>query len=76
MAHHVRGDRSAKQVCQIEHPEINEMMYLWISKAMGDGIILTGEVIRQKWHAFANLAGIPNNDHLKLSNGWLESFKR
>jgi hypothetical protein len=70
------GDRSAKRVRQTEHPEIDEMMYLWVSKAMGDGILLTGEVLRQKWHAFADLVGVPGDDHLKLSNGWLESFKR
>jgi len=43
------GERSAKRVRQTEHPEIDEMMYLWVSKAMGDGILLTGEVLRQKW---------------------------
>jgi hypothetical protein len=26
------------------------MMYLWVSKAMGDGILLTGEVFQQKWN--------------------------
>jgi Tc5 transposase DNA-binding domain len=51
------------------------MMDLWVSKAMGDGILLTGEVPRQKWNAFAKLVGIPEDDRLKLSNGWLESFK-
>jgi len=50
-------------------------MDLWVLKAMGDGILLTGEVLRQKWNAFAKLVGIPEEDQLKLSNGWLESFK-
>lgn len=61
---------------QTEYPEVDEMMYLWVSKAMGDGILITGEVLRQKWRAFADLVGIPEEDQLKLSNGWLESFKR
>ena len=69
------GDKSAKRVCQTEHPEVDEMMYLWVLKAMGDGILLTGEVLRQKWHAFADLVGIPEDNQLKLSNRWLESFK-
>jgi hypothetical protein len=51
------------------------MMYLWVSKAMSDGILLTGEVLRQKWNTFADLAGIPNDERLKLSNGWLGRFK-
>jgi hypothetical protein len=51
------------------------MMYLWVSKAMHDGILLTGEVLRQKWNTFADLAGIPEDESLKLSNGWLGHFK-
>lgn len=68
-------DRTAKRVRQTQHPEVTEMMYLWVSKAMGDGIVLTGEVLRQKWNAFATLVGIPEDERLKLSNGWLECFK-
>lgn len=73
-AHH-EHDRTAKRVQQTEHPEVMEMMYLWVSKAMGDGILLTGEILCQKWNAFANMVGIPDDDQLKLSNGWLKCFK-
>lgn len=51
------------------------MLELWVSKAMTDGILLTGEVLRQKWRSFANLAGVPEDEHLKLSEGWLSRFK-
>jgi Tc5 transposase DNA-binding domain len=51
------------------------MMDLWVSKAMGDAILITGEVLCQKWNAFADLVGIHEDDRLKLSNGWLASFK-
>jgi len=51
------------------------MMYLWVAKAMGDGILLTGEVLCQKWNTFADMAGIPEDERLKLSNGWLGRFK-
>lgn len=51
------------------------MMHLWVSKAMGDGILITGEVLRQKWNVFADLIGIPEDERLKLSNGWLGRFK-
>ena len=50
-------------------------MDLWVSKAMADRILLTGEVLRQKWNVFADLAGVPEDDRLKLSNGWLARFK-
>jgi len=51
------------------------MMHLWVLKAMGNGILLTGEVLQQKWNKFADLAGIPEDERLKLSNGWLGCFK-
>ena len=51
------------------------MMYLWVSKAMGDGIPLTREILRQKWNSFTDMASIPEDERLKLSNGWLGCFK-
>ena len=52
------------------------MMYLWVSKAINDGILLTREALRQKWNVFADLAGIPEDERLTLSNGWLGRFKK
>ena len=51
------------------------MMHLWVSKAMGDGVLLTGEVLRQKWNCFADLVRVPQDERLHLSNGWLDCFK-
>jgi hypothetical protein len=51
------------------------MMDLWVLKAMGDVILLTGNILHQKWNVFADLVGIPEDDRLKLSNGWLGCFK-
>lgn len=51
------------------------MMYLWVSKAMRDSILLTGEILHQKWNAFADLVGVAEDERLKLSNGWLGHFK-
>lgn len=70
-----QSEREAKRVRQTEHPEVSEMMDLWVSKAMDDGIMLTGEVLRQKWNAFADMAGVPEDERLNLSNGWLGCFK-
>ena len=50
-------------------------MDLWVSKAMADGILLTVEILRQKWNTFADLDGVPGEERLKLSNGWLARFK-
>jgi hypothetical protein len=38
------------------------MMDLWVSKALGDKLVLTGEVLQQKWIKFADLASIPQED--------------
>ncbi|KIK92072.1 hypothetical protein PAXRUDRAFT_71509, partial [Paxillus rubicundulus Ve08.2h10] len=48
---------SVKRVRQTQHPKVTEMLDLWVSKAMADKLLLTGEVIRQKWKAFADRAG-------------------
>lgn len=71
-----KSNRTAKRTRQTEHPEVSEMMSLWVSKAMGDGILLTGDVLRNKWNPkFADLVGIPEDEWLNLSNGWLGRFK-
>ena len=45
------------------------MIDLWVSKAMNDKLLLTGQALRQKWSTFADLVGIPEGDKLKLSDG-------
>lgn len=70
------GDKSAKRLRQTQHPEITDAMDLWVASAMSKGILLTGEVLRQKWRQFADHAGIPVEDQLELSNGWLGRFKK
>jgi hypothetical protein len=39
------GRHTIKQACQTQHPEVTEMMDLWVSKAMWDKVVLTGEVL-------------------------------
>ena len=51
------------------------MLDLWVLKVMADNILITGKVLRQKWKTFANLVGIPDDEHLSLSDGWLRQFK-
>ncbi|RPD58656.1 DDE-domain-containing protein [Lentinus tigrinus ALCF2SS1-6] len=50
-------------------------MDLWILQAREQGIILTGAVLRAKWKSFADRAGIPSNEQLSLSEGWLARLK-
>ena len=67
--------QTAKHTHQMQHPEITEMMDLWVAKAMEDHILLTGKVLHQKWTWFMDLAGIPPEDCLALSDGWLACLK-
>ena len=34
-----------KRAKQAEHPEVNDMLELWVTKAMADGIHVTGLVL-------------------------------
>ena len=65
----------AKWACQTQHPEVTEMMELWVLKAMAESVLLTGEVLRQKWAKFADLASVPQDESINLSDGWLSCFK-
>jgi hypothetical protein len=67
--------RHNKRIRQTQHPEVTEMMDLWVTKAMRDKLMLTGEVLRQKWAAFADLVGIPEDERLNLSEGRVTKFK-
>jgi hypothetical protein len=66
---------NAKRIKQVEHPNVDAMLELWISKLMRDCVHITGELIREKWKHFADLAGVPEDERLALSNGWLDSLK-
>lgn len=66
---------SAKRVCKTQHPEITEMLDTWVTMACEDGLLLTGDTIRQKWTQFADMRGIPQDERLTLSEGWLSRYK-
>jgi hypothetical protein len=54
---------------QTQHPEVTEMLELWVEQAMRDKIHVSGEVLRQKWTEFAVLCSVPEDDRLALSEG-------
>ena len=65
-----------KHVQQTEHPEITEMMEIWITQALNHGLKLTGELLQWKWTESADIHKIPKEDHLTLSSGWLTQLKQ
>ncbi|KAJ3544961.1 hypothetical protein NMY22_g2609 [Coprinellus aureogranulatus] len=68
--------RAAKRARQTELPEVTEMMELWVTGACNEGVHLTGDVLRTKWRQFEELAGVPEDERLKCSNGWLDAIKK
>jgi hypothetical protein len=52
------------------------MLELWVTKAMANGVHITGEILRQKWMQFVDLFGVPKDNRLNLSKGWLTSFEK
>jgi len=72
-----QGDQActAKCIHQTQHPDMTEMLELWVVKVIRDKVLITGEVLWQKWTKFADLVGIPEDEHLNLSEGWLVHFK-
>lgn len=65
-----------KQMKQTEHPGVNNVLELWVTKAMADGIHINGEALRHKWTQFADMDGVSNDERLNLSEGWLTAFKK
>jgi len=46
-----------------------------MTQAIHYSLPLSGKILKEKWRDFARLDGIPSDEWLKLSSGWLESFK-
>ena len=67
--------QTAKRARQTQHPDITKMMDLWVSHAMKNDVILTGEVLRQQWTTFADKKCIPEDERLTLSDSWLTRYK-
>ena len=61
---------------QTKYPDVNEMLKLWVAKAMADNVPVNGEILWQKWTHFADLVGVPGDERLNLSEGWLTAFKK
>ena len=69
------AERKNKKMRQTQHPEVTEMLDLWVRKVKVAKIHISGDILQQKWMDFANQLGIPEDECLKLSDGWLTSYK-
>lgn len=58
-----------------KHVQVTEALEKWCQQAVSANIDLNGDVIREKWREFATHFRVPESNWLKLSEGWLSSFK-
>ncbi|KAI0763357.1 hypothetical protein BD413DRAFT_484402, partial [Trametes elegans] len=71
---HGAGRSMAKRMLQTQHPEVKQMMDLWLLTVLSSNILLSGEILRQKWKSFADRCGIPANSSLVSAMvGWKSS---
>jgi hypothetical protein len=67
---------SYKRPRQTEHPEMDLALQKWCLQKLGQGIKLSGELIRGKAVEFMESLNIPIDMRSVLSNGWLDSLKQ
>lgn len=68
------NELSFKRIRQVEFPDVDRALQMWILQKQGRNLRLTGDVIKEKARDFAVTFGHPR-DFMSLSNGWLESLK-
>ena len=65
---------TVKRARLVKHPEIESALVEWILQCQHNGARITGDLICEKAKRFSELRGIPEDDHLSFSNGWLSAF--
>lgn len=58
-----------------KHVQVTEALEKWCQQAVSANVDLNGDVIREKWREYARHFNVPESNWLKLSEGWLSSFK-
>ncbi|POV99557.1 hypothetical protein PSTT_13691 [Puccinia striiformis] len=66
---------SVKRVNKTKFETVDKLLEEWTRNAIVAKLVISGDLLREKWKDFARLQGIPSTQWLKLSNGWLDSFK-
>ena len=47
---------------------MDEMLELWVAKTTRDSVHYSGELLRLRWTKFADMAGVSQDECLKLSD--------
>jgi hypothetical protein len=71
----IETSASVKQINKTKFEAVDKLLEEWTQNALASKAIISGDLLCEKWKDFAQLQGIPSEQWLKLSNGWLDSFK-
>ncbi|KAI7950164.1 hypothetical protein MJO28_008985 [Puccinia striiformis f. sp. tritici] len=71
----LKTSASVKRVNKTKFETVDKLLEEWTRNAIVAKLVISGDLLREKWKDFARLQGIPSTQWLKLSNGWLDSFK-
>jgi hypothetical protein len=64
-----------KRPRKVQYPALESALSLWVVEMESRGVKLSGDLICGQARRFAQMLGVDDNNFLKLSNGWLDSFK-
>ena len=67
--------KDVKRDIVVKFPLTNAALELWVSHCTSSNVLLTGDILRQKWKSYATIFQEEGAEELKLSNGWLSSIK-
>lgn len=65
---------SVKRARSVKHPEVERALVDWILQCQHNGARVNGDLICEKAKRLAELCGIPEEDRLNFSSGWLSAF--
>jgi hypothetical protein len=61
------------RIRNVKNPQIDRALELWITQAITAGMIISGDILKEKAKIFADGFGITG---ITFSNGWLTRFKK
>nr|CCA23650.1 ARS binding protein 1 putative [Albugo laibachii Nc14] len=59
----------------VQHPQLDEALANWVIQCAHRGIVVQGDMTKEKGKYFAQLLHIPEEEQPEFSNGWLHSFQ-
>lgn len=73
---HVKDiDLKSKRTRALAFPAVDEALANWVLQCQAKRVMLSGDLIKARAKRFATLSGIPDDQLLSFSNGWLQAFQ-